>query len=72
MDDRYLYQVLTGRREMEPMQAVDVERRSGGRLRRWHLRTRTWASIWPELVGTEGAPPPPAANDPQQEQRRAA
>jgi len=44
---------------MDPAQAVLVEQRSGQRLRRWHLRTRTWALVWPELVGAEGAPEVP-------------
>lgn len=61
LDAAHLYQLLTGRREMEPMKAVELEVRSGGRLRRWHLRARTWHLVWPELVGTEGAPALPAS-----------
>lgn len=61
LDAAHLYQLLTGRREMEPMKAVELEVRTGGRLRRWHLRARTWHLVWPELVGTEGAPALPAA-----------
>ncbi|MDR7331744.1 hypothetical protein [Roseateles asaccharophilus] len=56
LDSRYLYQLLTGRRELEPARAVRLEQQSGGRLRRWHLRAKTWHLIWPELVGVEGAP----------------
>lgn len=33
-----------------------------GRWRRWDERPADWHRIWPELVGTEGAPAP-AAND---------
>jgi DNA-binding transcriptional regulator YdaS (Cro superfamily) len=51
----YLYQVLSGRKEMEAVEASRVERVTGKRLRRWHLR-RDWAEVWPELVGVEGAP----------------
>lgn len=60
IDDQYLYQCLTGRKDMKPKEAVRVERESGGRLRRWHLRRNDWHETWPELVGTEGAPPVPA------------
>lgn len=27
---------------------------------RWHMRPLDWHLIWPELIGTEGAPPVPA------------
>lgn len=59
IDAVYLYQVLTGRREMEPKAAVRLEQRSGGRLRRWHLRAKTWHEVWPELIGSDGSPPVP-------------
>lgn len=36
--------------------AVDIERASRGAVRRWHLRPGDWHRIWPELVGTKGAP----------------
>jgi DNA-binding transcriptional regulator YdaS (Cro superfamily) len=38
-------------------------------VRRWHLRPDDWHRIWPELIGSEGAPPVPAE---QQEVRDAA
>ena len=57
--EQYLYQCLTGRKEMRPIEAVRVERECGGRLRRWHLRRRTWHLVWPELVDADGAPPVP-------------
>lgn len=56
IDEQYLYQCVTGRKDMKPKQAVRVERVSGGRLRRWHLRRSDWHETWPELVGTDGAP----------------
>lgn len=65
---QYLYQCITGRRAMRPEEAVRVERESGKRLRRWDLRPSDWHRIWPELVGTEGAPPVP---DPQPEKAAA-
>lgn len=60
IDPLYLYQLLTGRREMEPKAAVRLEARSGQRLRRWHLRAKTWHEVWPELIGADGAPPAPS------------
>ena len=40
--------------------AVDLERATEGVVRRWHARPDDWHRIWPELVGTDGAPPVPA------------
>lgn len=33
-----------------------IEAAAGGSIRRWHLRPADWHRIWPELIGTEGAP----------------
>jgi hypothetical protein len=41
--------------------AFDIERVLG--IPRWKLLPKRWTSIWPELIGTEGAPPVPA-NEP--------
>lgn len=61
MSEQYLYQCLSGRRAMDPAQAVRIEQHLQGRVRRWQLRQRDWHLIWPELIGTDGAPvlPPP-------------
>lgn len=40
--------------------AVDLERATGLAVRRWELRPDDWHRIWPELIGTEGAPDVPA------------
>lgn len=40
---------------------VVIEVMSERKVRRWDLRPRDWHLIWPELVGTEGAPPIPTA-----------
>jgi hypothetical protein len=55
------------RKSVPPQYAVGVERaanrhESGMWVRRWHLRPDDWHRIWPELVGTDGAPPPPVAD----------
>lgn len=59
VDEQYLYQCLTGRKDMRTNEAVRVERESNGRLRRWDLRRNDWWEHWPELVGADGAPPLP-------------
>lgn len=56
INEQYLYQCLTGRRDMNPGQARKLEEVTGGELRRWALCQKTWSQIWPELIGSEGAP----------------
>ena len=41
---------------MRPEEAVRVEQKSNGRIKRWHLRRSDWHLIWPELIGAVGAP----------------
>lgn len=55
LSDAYLYQCLTARRDMDAAEARRVETITGGEIRRWMVR-RDWHLIWPELIGTEGAP----------------
>lgn len=33
-----------------------IEKVTSGVVRRWDLRPDDWFSIWPELIGTDGAP----------------
>jgi len=56
ISEAYLYQCLTGRRDMGPAEARRCETVTGGELKRWDLCRKTWHLIWPELIGTEGAP----------------
>ena len=58
-NEQYLYQCLTGRRDMNPGEARRLETATAGELHRWNLCQKTWHRIWPELVDTEGAPPAP-------------
>jgi DNA-binding transcriptional regulator YdaS (Cro superfamily) len=51
INEQYLYQCLTGRREMSASEAVRVEMESEGRLNRKMLCQESWKGIWPELVG---------------------
>lgn len=50
LSEQYLYQCLTGRREMRPAEAMRVELASGGVLTRRMLCTKTYADVWPELI----------------------
>jgi DNA-binding transcriptional regulator YdaS (Cro superfamily) len=56
INEQYLYQCLTGRRDMNPAEARRVETVVSGELMRWDLCSKTWHQIWPELIGAEGAP----------------
>ncbi|GEM_PF-2094339 len=53
--EQYLYQCLTGKRDMDATEAAKAERVTDGRLRRWMLR-RDWAETWPELTKHPDAP----------------
>jgi DNA-binding transcriptional regulator YdaS (Cro superfamily) len=56
INEQFLYQCLTGRRAMEAKEAVRVEEATNYELRRWQLRPKDWFEVWPELIGTDGAP----------------
>jgi hypothetical protein len=43
-----------------PRMCVVIEAVSGQKIRRWDLRPDDWHLIWPELIGTKGAPRPPS------------
>jgi DNA-binding transcriptional regulator YdaS (Cro superfamily) len=43
-------------REPSPELCVRIEVYSGRMVRRWDMRPMDWHRIWPELIGTEGAP----------------
>lgn len=49
INDRYLYQCLTGIRDMEPETAVRVEKVTKGQLTRQMLLPNRWRRVWPEL-----------------------
>lgn len=49
-----------GKRRL-PVELIPVlERLAGGAVMRWDFRPLDWWVIWPELVGTDGAPDVPA------------
>lgn len=59
----YLSQIASGHRPAPPATCVQIERATSGAVRRWDLRPDDWHLIWPELVGTEGAPEVPQEAD---------
>lgn len=52
VNEQYLYQCLSGRRDMGPIEARRIETQSGGALTRQMLCQKTYAGIWPELVAS--------------------
>lgn len=42
-----------------PAYATGLERLTGGLVARWDSRPTDWHRVWPELVGTKGAPAVP-------------
>ena len=50
LNEQWLYQCLTGRRDMSPAEAIRVEAASGGSVTRQMLCQGNWAKIWPELA----------------------
>lgn len=60
----YLSQIANGVRRAHPALAREIEAAcADAGVRRWDLRPDDWHRIWPELIGTEGAPPVPAAQE---------
>lgn len=54
--EQYLYQCLTGRRDMGPTEARRIESESGGVITRQMLCQKTWHGIWPELATPPATP----------------
>ncbi|OYV34054.1 MAG: hypothetical protein B7Z83_08885 [Thiomonas sp. 20-64-5] len=57
-----MHQWIKGLRPVPPRRCYAIE--SALAVRRWDLRPDDWHLIWPELVGTEGAPPAPGPDSP--------
>ena len=55
----FLSQIAGGVRPVPAERGADIERACEGHVRRWDLRPDDWHRIWPELIGTEGAPAVP-------------
>ena len=50
LNEQYLYQLLTGKRDMKPIEAMRLETDSGGELTRQMLCQSTFSAVWPELA----------------------
>lgn len=53
----------TGARPVPIERCVPIEHATSGAVRRWDLRPDDWWRIWPELIGTDGAPAVAPAKD---------
>lgn len=49
INEQYLYQCLTGRRDLNPAVAMRLESETKGELTRQALCQKTFAGIWPDL-----------------------
>ena len=52
LNEQYLYQCLTGRRDMKPGQAMQLEIATEGELKRSALCQGSYREIWPDLAAT--------------------
>lgn len=52
-----IQQWRSGTRPVPAQYCPAIERKTGGVVTRIDLRPDDWQKIWPELIGTEGAPP---------------
>jgi DNA-binding transcriptional regulator YdaS (Cro superfamily) len=50
LNEQWLYQCLSGRRDMSPAEAIRVEAASNGTVTRKMLCQGNWQRIWPELA----------------------
>ena len=56
-------QWASGMKGVPVERSTAIERATDGAVRRWDLRPDDWHRIWPELIGTDGAPEVPAAQE---------
>lgn len=60
LNEQYLYQCLTGRREMDPAVAMRAETETAGAIKRQMVCQKTFKGIWPDL---EALPPEAVAQE---------
>jgi DNA-binding transcriptional regulator YdaS (Cro superfamily) len=56
-------QWVSGLKAVPAERCVDIEIATDRAVMRWDLRPADWYRIWPELIGTEGAPAVPTPAD---------
>lgn len=52
----YLSQMASGERAVNPARAALIAQHTGGLVPHWETRPKDWWVIWPELIGSDGAP----------------
>jgi DNA-binding transcriptional regulator YdaS (Cro superfamily) len=52
INDDWLYQCLTGRRDMDPVKALELESATNGEITRFMVCQTRGRLIWPELATT--------------------
>lgn len=67
MTAAFVSQIATRARQCPAERGAALERACDFAVRRWDLRPLDWHRIWPELIGTEGAPSVPSAQPIAQE-----
>ncbi|MES2634064.1 MAG: YdaS family helix-turn-helix protein [Pseudomonadota bacterium] len=63
----FLSQMASGDRAITPERAARIEVHTARKVMRWDSRPNDWHEIWPELVGTDGAPEIPTPEPTKQE-----
>lgn len=71
INEQYLWQCLTGRRDMNPAEARRIEDLADGLVTRQMLCQKSWQGIWPELA-VSPAPSAQAAIDSVADEQAAA
>lgn len=60
-DQRGIAPWVRGDRPLPPHLCVRLDQETNGHVPRWMSRPDDWHLIWPELIGTEGAPEVPTS-----------
>lgn len=60
------------RENIPPEHCAAIERACGKAVMRWELRPDDWHRIWPELIGTPGAPAAPVEATAEEPEAKAA
>lgn len=59
----YLSQMASGDRAITAERAAAIERITSRQVMRWDCRPDDWHRIWPELIGSDGAPAVPVPHE---------
>ena len=56
LKQQHIWNWLNRGNSIPPEHCSAIERVTGGKVSRWDLRPADWHRIWPELIGSVGAP----------------